>query len=226
MSVPSTGLDGSAIPGAGGVLDVNTAAFGGIDESWMAGWELDSATSMSSTPASSHADTFEHDRLQYPSNDYDPFRPDIGTDDRHGGSPIMCHNDQFRPSTLHIAVQKGNCRVLRLLLEHGADCDSKDTAGFTPLICATIRGYDDMVCLLLLHGAGIGHVDNSHRSALHWAIICRRERLLQKLLKHCGNDDALINSSTIEGRTALYIAVENGFDEAVELLLEHRAKLD
>lgn len=226
LSLSSTRLDTSIFPGPETVVDADTAAFRNLDGSWMAGVEFDSATSAVSTSASSSVDTFEHEYVQYLNNDYDSFRAGAGGDGLYNGPLVDYQDGGFRPSTLHTAVQKGNCKILRLLLEHGADCDQKDTAGLTPLTCATIRGDEDMVCLLLSHGAGMEHVDNSHRSALHWAITCRRERLLPKLLKHCGDDDSLINSRTVEGRTALYIAVETGFDEAVELLLGHGAKLD
>lgn len=145
MNVPSTRLDCSVFPGSRNTLDTNTAAFNSTDKSWMVGLEVDSVISMLLTLALSYVDTLEHDPVQFPSNNYDLLQLDTWADDPYSGSSMRCQNDDFRPSRLHIAVQKGNCRVLRLLLEHGADCDSKDAAGFTPLICATIRGHEDMV---------------------------------------------------------------------------------
>jgi len=52
-------------------------------------------------------------------------------------------------------VQKGNGRIVRLLLEYEVDYNSKDAAGLTPLLHATIGGYEEVTDLLLLYGAGV-----------------------------------------------------------------------
>ena len=122
-----------------------------------------------------------------------------------------------------MAVQKGNSKIVRILLEHDADCNTKDTHGLTPLAYATIRGFEDVADLLLSHGAGIQHVDHNDRSALHWAVIHRRERFLKKLLKHCAGDGELINGCTKDGRNALHMAIATGFEAAVEVLLKSGA---
>ncbi|CZR67894.1 uncharacterized protein PAC_17793 [Phialocephala subalpina] len=128
-------------------------------------------------------------------------------------------------SPLHIAAQRGHDRVVRVLLQHHIDCNEKDSDGLTPLIHATIRGYDDVVNSLLLHGAGIGYVDNDHRSALHWAVIYRREGLLTILLKACKGERTLIDGYNKEGKTPLLMAVDAGFEAGVQILLELGANI-
>ncbi|KAE8384469.1 ankyrin repeat-containing domain protein [Aspergillus alliaceus] len=128
-----------------------------------------------------------------------------------------------RASPLHRAVQMGHSKIVRLLLEHNANCNERDSDGLTPLIHAIIGGYEDMVDMLLSHGANIGLVDDEHRSALHWAVIWRRDRLLTRVLKHCVGNSTLVNQCTKDGRTPLLIAIDTGFEAAVEVLLESGA---
>jgi ankyrin repeat protein len=126
-------------------------------------------------------------------------------------------------SSLHVAAQRGNRRIVRLLLENNADCSKKDSAGLTPLLHATIEGHEAVTDLLLSHGASLHDVDNDHRSALHWAVLRRRDGLLRNLLKRCARDSGLLNKQTIEGRTPLFLAVDMNNEVAVELLLEFGA---
>ncbi|KAI0860623.1 ankyrin repeat-containing domain protein, partial [Xylaria cubensis] len=130
------------------------------------------------------------------------------------------------PTVLHRAVRTGNSKVVRLLLEHNADCNSKDSAGLTPLLCAIISGHEEVLELLLSHGAGIEHVDNAHRSALHWAVLHNRHRILKRLLSYCGGDASLLNRQNKDGETPLSVAVGAGSEVAVRLLLEFGATVN
>ncbi|KAF9884907.1 hypothetical protein FE257_000898 [Aspergillus nanangensis] len=181
--------------------------------------ESDSAVQLPKSPQDSQSATF--------------------TDDCSGGEAIHCYigGDTTRKGNSHNgntlgkqcttplqrAVQMGHGKIIRLLLEHHADSNEKDSEGKTPLINATIAGFEDVVDLLLSHGAGIEYVDHQHRSALHWAVIHRQDRLLKRLLRHCAGNSKLINEITKDGRTPLLIAIDAGFDAAVEALLESGA---
>jgi ankyrin repeat protein len=56
---------------------------------------------------------------------------------------------------LHFAAQEISVRVATLLLDQGADVDSEDSSGNTPLSTAVFnsRGEGDMIQLLRAHGA-------------------------------------------------------------------------
>ncbi|KAK7961065.1 hypothetical protein PG996_011705 [Apiospora saccharicola] len=129
-------------------------------------------------------------------------------------------------TVLHRAVQTGNSKVVRLLLEHNAECNSKDSLGLTPLLYAIVGGHEDVVELLLSHGAGIGHVDNAHGSALHWAVMHDHPRILKRLLKSCGRDLSLLNRQNKDGETPLSVSVSVGSEVAVKLLLESGATVN
>ena len=126
-------------------------------------------------------------------------------------------------SPLHISVTKGHTKIIRLLLKHKADCNERNSEGLTPLMLATISGYDEVADLLLSNGAKIQHVDSYGQSALHLAILHGRDRLLATLLQHCKGDSAIINGYAKNGKMPLHIAIDIGFEAAVELLLESGA---
>ncbi|KAI5917046.1 ankyrin [Camillea tinctor] len=128
-------------------------------------------------------------------------------------------------SPLHLAAKKGSNRIIRMLLQHNTDCNELDSEGLTPLIHAVIGGHEEATLSLLEFGARVENVRNGEgprRSAIHWAVIHRREGMLRLLLDHC-SDPKLINSCDHLGRAPLHIAIEIGFDSGVGLLLEFGA---
>ena len=127
-------------------------------------------------------------------------------------------------SPLHIAAQKGHNRIARILLQHIIDCNEKDSDGLTPIMHAIIGGHEDVVRSLLSYGARLGDVDGLQRpSALHYAVLHRRETLLRVLLNHCVDERALIDSYDDFGRTPLHIAIDTDFETGVLLLLQFGA---
>lgn len=176
-------------------------------------------------PESTGSDTIEQILAGFP---YDgtqlPSPPDTAVGPRVS-SGVDTDSDTLWVSPLLMAVQKGHSKIVRILLQHDADCNTKDKDGRTPLIHATMNGDEDVVDLLLSHGAGLQLVDNNDRTALHWAVLHRHDRLLSLLLKHCAGNNAVVDAYTKEGRTALHIAIETGLEAAVEVLLKSGASV-
>lgn len=82
----------------------------------------------------------------------------------HGLSEVICvlleqgadpnisnNNDHATP--LHRAVQAGSSTTVRPFLEHGVDVDAVDKMGKTALRYAQDRMLEEIVTLLLAHGA-------------------------------------------------------------------------
>lgn len=59
----------------------------------------------------------------------------------------------FKVTPLHIAAFNGNIRLIRLLIENGADVNAVDEMGRTPLKMARSRFNKEAEKILLEHGA-------------------------------------------------------------------------
>ena len=70
------------------------------------------------------------------------------------------------PTALHVAVEKNEVKVLKVLLQNGANVNAIDEAGLTPLHWASMLRYSDIAWVLLQNGADINALDASSRSAL------------------------------------------------------------
>ncbi|KAI1432477.1 ankyrin repeat-containing domain protein [Xylaria sp. CBS 124048] len=128
---------------------------------------------------------------------------------------------------MHIAAQTGNLRILQILIRSNVDCNEKDSEGRTPLIHAVVQDHVEVALILLGHGVRLGEADFLIRTALHYAVLHQRERMLRLLLRHYvdGSRDLDIDAKDKSGWTALHMAVYNGFEEGVTMLLQSGANL-
>ena len=62
--------------------------------------------------------------------------------------------DEFSQTVAHIATQYCTAETLALLLDHGAEVDSADGMGYSPLFYAAMSNNPDTAALLLARGAG------------------------------------------------------------------------
>lgn len=110
-------------------------------------------------------------------------------------------------------------RLLRLLLDHGADVRSLDSWRGTGLIRAADRGFSRVVEVLLDTGIDIDHVNRIGYTALHEAVVLgdggRSHQRTVAALVSSGVDTSIKDS---QGRTALQSARERGYDRIAELL--------
>jgi ankyrin repeat protein len=104
------------------------------------------------------------------------------------------------------ATAENNVPEVRRLLSVGADVNSKDYNGITPLHWACIKGHVQVFKELVEHGAVIGATDNDGLTPLHWACIKGRVQVFMELLEHGADIEATHN----DGLTALHCAVMQG----------------
>jgi ankyrin repeat protein len=124
---------------------------------------------------------------------------------------------------LHLAARNGHETVIQLLLEKGADVDSKDRKyGRTPLSWAATKGNKAVVQLLLEKGADIEDKEYG-QTPLFWAAENGNEAVMQLILEKGAEIDL---KDTEYGRTPLSWVAENGHKAVIQLLLEKGAEID
>lgn len=74
-----------------------------------------------------------------------------------GASPDGFAYPILKETYLHIAVSLGNLKMVEWLLRHGANANEPDLYGDTPLDKALKSNDEDILSLLLLHGAHLKH---------------------------------------------------------------------
>ncbi|CAN0021673.1 unnamed protein product, partial [Ectocarpus fasciculatus] len=129
---------------------------------------------------------------------------------------------------LHVAINHYNVDVFRLLLKAGADPDSSNGKGLTPLMLTCIledsaRGEQRAVMAreLLEAGADPALADFQGKTALGFAAARDQTNLIDILLQKA---PTTLNRATPDGLTPLYAAAMSGKDKAVSHLLSAGAR--
>ncbi|GAV72497.1 Ank_2 domain-containing protein/zf-C3HC4_3 domain-containing protein [Cephalotus follicularis] len=158
-------------------------------------------------------------------------------------------------SPLHFAAAKGHNEIVALLLENGADVNSRNYCGQTALMQACRYGHWEAVQTLLLFRCNVIRADYlSGRTALHFATVNGHARCIRLVLadfvpsapfglintqveddrgdganaKNKFNQSSLskfVNKAADGGITALHMAALNGYFDCVQLLLDLRANV-
>ncbi|KAK7380270.1 hypothetical protein VNO78_32778 [Psophocarpus tetragonolobus] len=157
-------------------------------------------------------------------------------------------------SPLHFAASKGHNEIVALLLENGADVNSRNYCGQTALMQACRYGHWEVVQNLLLFRCNVMKADYlSGRTALHFAAINGHARCIRLVVadfvpsapiealhahidaggdgsnvKNKNEQSALskfVNKTADAGITALHMAALNGYFDCVQLLLDLNANV-
>ncbi|XP_010423234.1 PREDICTED: E3 ubiquitin-protein ligase XBAT33-like [Camelina sativa] len=153
-------------------------------------------------------------------------------------------------SPLHFAAAKGHNEIVGLLLENGADVNSRNYCGQTALMQACRYGHWEVVQTLLLFRCNVTRADYlAGRTALHFAAVNGHARCIRLVLadfvpsdkfnslpesgvvvtpKNKSEQSALskfVNKAADGGITALHMAALNGLFDCVQLLLDLEANV-
>jgi len=134
---------------------------------------------------------------------------------------------------LMLAADIGCKDAVELLNQSKIDVNIRDVTGITALMCASARGYDEVVKMLVNHGADVNNRDIQQQfSALMCAAQYGHEKVVRILLEH-GAD---VNAQGNKGQTALMLAVyyghmrdshmNNNYIEIIKLLLKFGADVN
>ncbi|KAE8137009.1 ankyrin repeat-containing domain protein [Aspergillus pseudotamarii] len=134
---------------------------------------------------------------------------------RHGADPN-------KSSPLALATGMGRLEATRVLIEAGADIGgiAVDNVGTNAFFNAVYHGKAAVVSLLIEYGVSPEYRDNDGMTPLAYAAYYRRDKVIEVLLNHGANVNALVY-----GFTALSFAIDEGKVPAVKLLLENGADL-
>ncbi len=127
------------------------------------------------------------------------------------------HKEGFTP--LLAAVFENNLAVAEKLLAIGADPNLRDIQGRHSLFIAVDMGYPEMAKLLIRHGADVAKAPTGNvtaESMLHRASPARYKEML-KILCDAGAD---VDTTNVNGRTALYTAIAGNDAAKIATLLE------
>ncbi|MFZ9053208.1 MAG: ankyrin repeat domain-containing protein [Woeseiaceae bacterium] len=172
------------------------------------------------------------------------------------GADVNKANDFHGVTPLALACANGNSRVVRKLLDAGADPDRAQWSGETPLMTCANTGAVDGATALLEHGADVNATENEEdQTALMWAVAGQHAQVVRVLTENGANVEArsrivprpdpyIVEMSLDEsiwptnypettrwekvsgGFTALYFAAQQGDIESARILLEAGADID
>jgi uncharacterized protein len=125
-----------------------------------------------------------------------------------------------RKKVLLKAVESGDLRRLRALLDQGVDPDFQNTDGETLLMLAMHRGHVDTANMLLDAGADVHLRSNDGATALFWAARYGYLELVERLLAAGANVYAARDR---RDNTPLAAAVGCGHVAVVRTLIKHGA---
>ncbi|XVF40773.1 hypothetical protein PTKIN_Ptkin01aG0142600 [Pterospermum kingtungense] len=114
-----------------------------------------------------------------------------------------------------MAARCGDVRRLQSVLRKGGAVNFQDQYGVTPLHAAAIKGYKDVILVLVEFGSHLERQDNEGHTALHMAVEGGQLKVVQALMD-AGAD---ANAKTKIGITPLYMAKTMGYDHISQLLV-------
>ena len=135
------------------------------------------------------------------------------------GADVNAQRIDDKVAPLWVAAVCNNYMTAHLLLEHGADANTQNSARNSPLRDAVVNNYETLVRLLLENNVDTNMQDGDGNAPLHVSV---RERnfVISQLLIETGCN---INLRNKRHQTPLYIAVKNKHDQLAKLLLDHNA---
>ena len=123
---------------------------------------------------------------------------------------------------LHLAIVENKDQLVKALLEKGAHLETKNDYGYTPLLKAVKYGAsEEIVDLILEHGADVHILAEDRKTALHFAAQKGNVIMMRKMIERGLSVDA----EDKDGWTPLHEAAYYGSKGAAEVLIENGQSL-
>jgi len=131
-----------------------------------------------------------------------------------------------RKSRMFAAIERGDVKTVRKMLDKGYHPDSATFGGKCALLVAVIADKKEIVALLLERGGSLSANyyhdelgDTRNETLLHLAAALGRQEIVAQLLEHDRYDRTLIDRLDSNRNTALHLAAANGHLAVVRQLL-------
>ncbi|MDR3503322.1 MAG: ankyrin repeat domain-containing protein [Legionella sp.] len=122
----------------------------------------------------------------------------------------------------YLASEQGDAQIVEETARHGTDIEFTDKDGITPVLVATMYGYDAVVDVLAKQNANLNVVDQVDGwTPMHYAVDDRYTKVITCLAQNHAN----LNIRAHNGFTPLLLAVNRGNVEAVAELIKFGADL-
>lgn len=119
--------------------------------------------------------------------------------------------------------------ALELLLTYGAQTETRDRSGMTPLMRAARNNQGmEQVVLLIGHGADVNAMTdarNDYRTVLHYAVLSGNNALVTLLLKQGAKTDRMPPEGEADKPSPLHLAILRGDPALVRMLIEAGANI-
>jgi ankyrin repeat protein len=118
---------------------------------------------------------------------------------------------------LEFVVCKNNLPLVQFLLEKGVNPNVEGPDGDTPLIISIQTGFHQISEKLIILGANTCKPDKNGKTPLYWAVNKKNINIINLLLDH---------GAELTIHTALLHAIDSGYLDMVQLLVERGAPLN
>lgn len=123
---------------------------------------------------------------------------------------------------LHQAIAKKNLEYVDLLITLGANFNTQNKSGWTPLYAATFYNHAEIADILIAAGADLNISDHVGETALHCATLDDSQDVALKLITAGAN----LNCQDKYGCTPLHRAAKNKKIEIVQMLITAGASIN
>jgi hypothetical protein len=119
---------------------------------------------------------------------------------------IEAEGYEHSPAGFLKSAESGNREVMTAFIVSGAEIDTQDERGWSPLMISSFNGNQENARMLIGHGANIHIEDKSGYSPIHWAAFNGYTEIVKMLITKHAN----VNAQSKHGWTALLQAATRG----------------